>query len=157
VVRRSGDALTLGGDGVLATGNVLSENVRAIVSSGESVEIEGNRIGLAATGSEVLGNSGDGVTVTGGDALVIGNTIAGSALDGVEVIGGEATLRGNRIYDTGGTPILTATGPAAPGLLAAIRTGSGDGTRTTLVLTDLPGTAGGTLEVLADESCDPAE
>lgn len=157
VVRSGVDAIAIDGDDATVTGNLASENVRGVVSDGEGVEITMNRIGVAATGSDVLGNRGTGVTVSGGDAQVERNAIVGSGGDGVAVTGGVASLRGNQISDSAGAPISTSTGPGAPELKAAIRTTSGTSTRTTLVLDGLDGEAGDRLEVFADDSCDPGD
>jgi len=74
------------GGGATAARNLISGNAIgvAIVSSSKSVQrnvVEGNSIGVNAAGGAVLGNSGDGVLISGTQAknnTVRGNYIAGS-------------------------------------------------------------------------------
>jgi len=72
---------TIGGDVYFGEGNVLSGNGDGIVINGVGTDdnnIEGNRIGIQATYTDPLGNTGDGVRVEAGASNNnIGHTIFG--------------------------------------------------------------------------------
>lgn len=67
--------------------NVIDGGIRDAVSSvrGHDNVIEGNYVGIDASGSKALGNQGDGVVIEGGQRnLVLNNLISGD-LDGVSI------------------------------------------------------------------------
>lgn len=107
-------------------GNVISANARhgIHVRSSSGTRIQGNRIGLSATGIESVGNGGDGVlvsgevtnTLVGGMSVAARNLISGNGGNGVVLLGGSTvTVQGNYI----GTDIEgeKAVGNARAGLL----------------------------------------
>jgi Ca2+-binding RTX toxin-like protein len=97
--------------------NVISGNdsdgVRINGPSG-TITVMGNYIGLNATGTAALGNSGSGVLITGGSTantiggatVAAGNSLAFNAGAGVQVTGGSgSTIRLNSLYSNGGLGI----------------------------------------------------
>ena len=75
----TGTSNTIGGT-ALGAGNVISANsdVGVSLNGASGVVIQGNLIGLAADGTTILGQGGDGIELNGGST---GNTIGGT-LDG---------------------------------------------------------------------------
>jgi LPXTG-motif cell wall-anchored protein len=146
--------------GLASTGDraVLRSNV--VVGSGIGAEVDGsqvvverNRLGVTTAGA-VSGNAATGLAVRGGSVRAERNLVAGSKGDGVTVAAGaSADLRANRIWATTGAPLVVADGPPTPSLLGAIRQGTGDDVRTTLVVRDLPDVGGGRVEVFANDDC----
>jgi hypothetical protein len=99
---------TIGGTAPGA-GNVIAANGDAgIYSNLEGTLIQGNLIGVDATGGP-MGNAGDGVFLAGADRNVVGgsdpgagNVIANSGLDGVRMdFGRQDPIRGNAIFASG--------------------------------------------------------
>lgn len=90
----------------MATGNVLSGNGQGLRIEGSSIgnNIVGNFIGTNATGTADLGNTGDGIEVSGGSDNRIGTTLNPNVISGNDgngvTISGTATMTivdGNRI------------------------------------------------------------
>lgn len=146
------------GDGTTISANSVTSSGDGIATGGTDVAISTNRVGLANGSDTVVGNPGRGIRVVNGAATVTRNLVAGSGSDGISVEGSaNAVLRSNRVWQSAGDPIAVADGPDAPTLAAAIRTGSGDSLRTTLLIEDLPAGDAGTIEVFANDSCDDPE
>jgi CSLREA domain-containing protein len=124
---------TIGGT-VLAARNVISGNgddgVQIFGAGGTGNEVLGNFIGTTADGTGDLGNSLDGVLITGapnntigGTASGAGNSISRNDSDGVEISGSGATgnkVEGNDIFsndndgvDIRGAPSNTIGGTAS--------------------------------------------
>jgi len=109
---------TLIGGVVEGAGNVISGNRGSGIFLGAGAlgtQIFGNRIGVDAAGRATLGNSGDGITASGGGSHHIGgdddiarNIIGGNAGDGVKLVNAsDNRLVGNAIgTDAGGTIAL---------------------------------------------------
>jgi titin len=108
---------TIGG-AVAGARNVISGNdgygveITGAVTDGNRVQ--GNRIGLPATGASPLGNALDGVRVAddanrnviGGTRVGTGNVIAHSGGSGVAVVSGTRnSVLGNHVFDSGGLGI----------------------------------------------------
>ena len=96
---------TVGGT-TLAARNIIAGNASNGVSlDGSGNLVEGNFIGVDATGNTALGNQGDGVFVggssntIGGSTTGAGNLISGNAQNGVNISGGAANnlVAGNLI------------------------------------------------------------
>lgn len=153
VTGAQGTGIRMDGNRSVASGNVVTGSGDGIVASGEAVLVEVNRIGVAAGGDTVIGNTGSGVGVPSGRVEVTRNVIAGSGGLGMDVANGAvATLRGNRLWANAGGAIRSPGGPAAPEIVAAMR--SADGSRTTLMISGLPTTGAGRLELFANSgSC----
>ncbi|MDZ7858116.1 cadherin domain-containing protein [Sphaerotilus sp.] len=111
------NANTVGGT-LVAQRNVISGNgdnaVKIASEASDGNTVIGNWLGLNAAGTGVLGNSGDGIFISGGaDNSVIGGTgansgnwIAGAGLVGIEIDGASSgtLVHGNRIgTDLAGT------------------------------------------------------
>lgn len=109
-----------GGDGIHLVGqegagnrildNVISANAGTGVDlsgGGYSAPtlIQGNRIGVDATGTVPMGNGGDGVRDADGDR-VLDNIIAANAGNGVSVPLQDTTIRGNQIASNGANGVL---------------------------------------------------
>jgi parallel beta-helix repeat protein len=114
-----GDQNTIGGD-TAGERNVISGNPSGVVSyAGNNNTISGNYIGTDASGTEALGNSGDGVHIRGRNNTVGGDTdgernIISGNYDGVTILFSGATgntISGNYIgTDASGTKDLGNTG-----------------------------------------------
>ena len=142
------DATTVG------PGNVISLNRTGIVSTGTRTRVNGNRIGTAASTDDPVPNGAAGLQVLSGDLTATGNTIAYDN-PGVDVAStARVGLHANRMFGNDTAAIRHPGAPAAPDLLAAIRTTRGTTTRTLLVMTGLPQGDAGTVEVFANSSCD---
>jgi hypothetical protein len=116
-------ALGNGGDGIVAgpnvtiggaapgAGNVISGNGGAGISLSNG-DVEGNRIGTDISGTQALGNGGDGVaagsnTTIGGTAAGAGNVISANAGAAISLIGNGNLVQGNQIgTDLSGTQPL---------------------------------------------------
>ena len=106
----SAKGVTIGGS-TIATRNIISGNAGAGVRiDGETTDgniIRGNWIGINATGTAILSNGSDGISITGGaDNTLIGgsganegNWIVSSSGDGIEIDGASTgtIIYGNRI------------------------------------------------------------
>lgn len=144
------------GDDASVSGSVVTGSGDGIAVEGQDVTVERNRIGVDA-GSTVVGNTGAGVVVGPGAAVVERNVVAGSGSAGIVTLpGADADLRRNRIWASEGLPIASADGPAPPDLRGVIRSGRGDDLRTTLLVA-VPTEGGGRLEVFANDDCDDPE
>jgi CSLREA domain-containing protein len=117
-----GNENLIGGTGI-NFGNLISANFGdGVVVNGTRNDIQGNRIGLNATGNNALGNIFNGVTINGDLNLVGGtdhsarNIISGNLVNGVRVLAGAVLVQGNYI----GTDIsgVTALGNQASGVYA---------------------------------------
>ena len=100
---------TIGGSNVVAS-NVISANASNGISiagvSSANNSILGNYIGTNATGAADFGNSGRGISITGGTGSnVVGNLVSGNNSFGIEVSSATATsIRGNLVgTDVSGT------------------------------------------------------
>jgi hypothetical protein len=145
--------------------NLISGNARHGVyiysagSSGAQI-VQGNRIGTDVTGSQALGNGGDGVHIlrsnnntVGGEAPGAGNTIAFNGNDGVLVDQGTGNaILGNAIFANAnlGIELLHGAnhGQAAPVITSAST--DGDSTTVTGTLTSTPNVTF-TLEIFAND------
>lgn len=94
---------TFGGD-TAAERNVISGNGgTGIEIFGNNQSLQGNYIGLDATGVNTIGNTGSGVVISADDVLIGGlnageeNFIGGNQVTGVLVNGNNARLQGNAI------------------------------------------------------------
>lgn len=139
--------------GAQLTENTIANGGVGIVADGAGLTIRDNRIGATAGLAAFPGNRGTGILLDTGDAVIRDNVVVGSGGDGIR-IGPDATgtLRANRIWDTAGLPI--AAPDAAPQLAAALISDTASATRTTLLVTGIPGAAAGTIEVFANDSCE---
>ncbi|HWB13392.1 MAG TPA: MBG domain-containing protein [Pirellulales bacterium] len=111
-----------GGDGIRISDPLLLADGGEI-SSGNV--IQGNKIGTDVTGTRVLGNAGDGVSIVisnllasdetiGGVSPGAGNTIAFNGGRGVNIpFGNGNTVRGNDIFDNSGPGLITDINAAA--------------------------------------------
>jgi len=99
-------------DGTLKvfSGNVISGNDGAGVAiEGTGNLVEGNFIGVGATGNAAVGNTGDGVVVTGNSSNSVGGTVAGAA----NVISGNGQ-NGVSIDNTVAPPVTPYSTSAGP-------------------------------------------
>jgi hypothetical protein len=162
-VTGTGDAV---GGTAAGAGNVIAANAGAgVVIEATGTRVQGNWIGTDATGTQALGNGGNGVAVVdatgntvGGSAPRAGNTIAFNGGDGVLIDGGtgDAILHNTIIGNLGlGIDLLHGgnNDQAAPELSAAV-SGGGE-TEFTGTLTGRPLTTY-TLEFYADTVVDPS-
>lgn len=134
------------------TSNTVTNSGHGITAKGTALVIADNQVGVAAGSAAVIGNSGNGISITAGNGTVRGNTIAGSGSNGIHIAPeATATLRANRIWESGGDPIRATH--AAPHLKATLITDTGITRRTTLLITGIPADGGGTIEVFANASC----
>ncbi len=109
------DGNTVGGT-TTAARNIIADNAsNGVALDGSGNLVEGNYIGVDASGNTALGNQGDGVFVggsnntVGGSATGAGNVISGNTQNGVEIAGDAATnlVAGNMIgTDSSGTIAL---------------------------------------------------
>ena len=95
---------TAPGAGNLISGNA-GNGVAIFGSRNPSNLVQGNRIGVDVTGTNPLGNAGDGVSISGGFNPIggtvtgAGNIIAFNGVDGVRVgVGPSNAVHGNSIY-----------------------------------------------------------
>ena len=106
---------TIGGTAAGAD-NVVSGNGRGIEVSFNGNMVLGNKIGTAADGVTALGNSGDGVFVSGdnntiGGLAAAGNIIAFNGSEGVETNGGSNNaIISNSIFSNLGPGVLVRFG-----------------------------------------------
>jgi len=109
---------TIGGT-TSAARNVISGNTRAgvYIFQGNGTTIEGNYIGVDATGATALANGGNGVAVNpriqnttiGGTTAGAGNVISDNAVAGVALSGGSGSVvAGNEIAHNRGTGVAVA-------------------------------------------------
>ncbi|MDQ2797647.1 MAG: right-handed parallel beta-helix repeat-containing protein [Actinomycetota bacterium] len=109
---------TIGGT-TSGAGNVISGNKASgiYIFQGNGTTIEGNYIGVDATGATTLANGGDGVAVNpgiqnttiGGTTAGAGNVISDNAVDGVALSGGSGSVvAGNEIAHNRGTGVAVA-------------------------------------------------
>ncbi len=142
-VELEGGGATIGGTSAAAR-NIISGNVgRGVLielTAATGNQVQGNYIGLAASGTHALGNILDGVSIQnaptntiGGTAAGAGNVISANGNDGVEIIDASSTgnvVAGNRIgtdaigtIDLGntrdGVHISTSSGNTVGGTIAA--------------------------------------
>ncbi len=118
--------VNIGGTGA-GQGNIISGNGNSATegeitqSSGTTINIIGNIIGLDRTGTVKLGNAGPGITISGGDGVIIGgstvaarNLIAGNDGAGISLKDWtrNVTVQGNHI-GTGITGTETTLGNGA--------------------------------------------
>jgi uncharacterized repeat protein (TIGR01451 family) len=122
----SNDGTVIGGPGALAR-NVISGNTNGIFSLSftTNLTIQGNFIGVDATGSVALENSGDGIDLTnanvpddtvliGGTTAGAGNVISGNGYKGVYVNAYHLVFQGNLVgTSASGTAVI---GNAATGV-----------------------------------------
>jgi len=178
ILRNNQGVLILGGTNhaiggpVAGAGNVISGSVGEAVkvqNGATGTKIQGNRIGLAATGGAVLGNGAIGIALRAASGSAVGgtgaaaNTIAGSVLEGVLVDGQQGPATGNAIsqnsiFDNGTAGIELANGgnhlQAAPTITSATTA-----TGATKVGLDLAVVAGASyvIELFANPNCDPSQ
>lgn len=107
----SGGGNTIGGTAAAAR-NVISGNVDGITLAGGNNVVEGNYIGTDVAGTASIGNTADGIVLSGGANNVIGgtaagagNVVSGNGHAGINLTGGSgATIEGNLIgLDASGT------------------------------------------------------
>lgn len=120
----SGTNVLIGGDSSLGQGNVISDNTTSgiTVSGAATATIEGNIIGLNATGSAAVASgvgtgviiSSTGSSTVGGTSANFRNIISGNNV-GISITNGNQTIEGNYI----GTDITGAldTGNTAQGIV----------------------------------------
>jgi hypothetical protein len=92
------DGISIGSDEITIAGNVIAANLGGGIYGGGV--IQGNFIGTDVTGRFALGNSGDGMLVSGGNQIGgvgQGNLISANGSDGVELDGPGNFLQGNYI------------------------------------------------------------
>ncbi len=109
---------TVGGSSVTQRNIIAGNNDDGIQIDGEASDgniIQNNWIGLASDGTTVLGNSGDGIFITGGadntmiGGINLGNVVMGNGLVGIEVDGASigTIIQGNYVgTNVAGTVIL---------------------------------------------------
>src|SRR5262249_2289887 len=102
--------------------NVISANAGdgVTISQSTAVVVQGNYIGLDASGTRPLSNSGNGVTVSGGTGVLVGGTTSGAGnvigrndKDGIaiEFRSTQTVVQGNLIgLDATGTQIASNFG-----------------------------------------------
>ena len=113
LVQNGADNVMIGGSGA-GQGNLLSGATTHGISLGASVgaTVQGNIIGLDATGTVVLGNGLSGISggidaLIGGTAAGAGNVISGNSDHGIVVDNSGVTIQGNKIgTDITGTVAL---------------------------------------------------
>ncbi|MBY0279372.1 hypothetical protein K2Z84_28890 [Candidatus Binatia bacterium] len=101
---------TIGGAGL---GNVVSGNARGLFVDGNANEIVGNFVGTNAAGKAALGNTQEGMFITGdgntigGATAALGNVVAGNAFDGIFL--GAASSRTVVTFNVVGVDVLQST------------------------------------------------
>ncbi len=95
------------GGAATGAGNVLSGNTTdgVLLSGASGVVIEGNIIGLAADGSSILGQGGDGISL---DSASSGNTIGGTIAGAGNIISGNSGFGIDLVAGAGDTGNLIA-------------------------------------------------
>ena len=155
------------GGTAVGAGNVISGNDEPGVwfdtTGATGNVVQGNDIGTDTTTTHAIGNSGDGVLLTGGaSGNTIGgtapgdaNTIAHNSANGVEISGGTGdAIESNAIFANSGLGIALTSGgngnEPAPTVLSALSSGPS---------TTISGTAATDrrIEVFANPSCSHAE
>jgi titin len=104
---------TSAGAGNLVSGNLI-DGIQFQFFAGTNNLVQGNLIGTDITGTQALGNGGDGVFLDadgdtiGGTAAGAGNLISGNTFDGIDIPTGiNTTIQGNKIgTDITGTQAL---------------------------------------------------
>jgi len=107
-VEADGSSVTIGGAGAGAGNVIAGSGFDGILANGASGTIMGNYIGLNATGTAKLANSGAGVLVHGSNVTIggalagAGNVISGNTSHGVNIVDGGngisgVLIQGNRI------------------------------------------------------------
>lgn len=144
------------GSGAQLTGNTVIRAAKGMTVSGKGMLVEGNSLGQKK-GATNAGLTGDALTITSGTAEVRSNTIAGST-HGRGVVVDQASaawLKSNRIFGAtnGAIAVATIGAPKSPRIAGAVIGDSGKTTRTYLLVTGLPKTGVGTIEVFANKSC----
>jgi len=161
-----------------ALANVVSGNIGSgILTSGEGVVIQGNRIGTIGSGTTFIPNTAGGIKVLAGTCTIgglaegAGNTIAGNGAQGVAELGSTARIivLGNSIFDNvsvgldlnpanpfyTASPVLTCLSPlsgtATPDTAVEIFTDESDEGKNYLdtVETDLSGNWTSTVDLSA--------
>lgn len=95
----TGGGTTIGGSAAGA-GNVISGNYRGIYSMGSSVSIQGNILGLDASGASPIPNTAEGIYASNGTITIGGsapNVISGNGGSGIVLVGATGTIAGNLI------------------------------------------------------------
>jgi hypothetical protein len=150
---------------IVATGAGSSVRSNVAVRSGLGIQVGGagsraeeNLVGITVAGA-TEGNLGVGIDATSGDLTIARNQVVRSTGVAIRVAPiAEAELRGNRIWGTTTNLSIQAPGaPAAPELVAVVRSGSGATLRRTLVLGGLPAGDAGRIEVFANDTCSEPE
>ncbi len=110
IYQNGADFTTVGGT-TSAAANVISGNINdgIYLGAGLNALVQGNYIGTDASGTKVVGNGGNGVTLSAVDGVTItGNTIGGNAANGIgSALSGPAAtnvvIQGNNIGTAPGT------------------------------------------------------
>ncbi len=137
-------------------GNEILAAEVGIENESAATTITGNRLGISSTGT-ITGN-GTGILSSRRDVAITDNVVVGSTENGIRIgPGGTANLRGNAVYGSGEQSIVTATGPAAPRITAALRTSHTGTDRTVLLVGGLPADEAGRVEVFSNDGCGDAE
>lgn len=103
VPNQAGISLSRSGSVEISSNLISGNHADGIaLTGGQSTTIRGNLIGVTATGTSILGNGGNGMTLANSpyNALVIDNLVGGNALNGIELAGMGApgtTISGNAI------------------------------------------------------------
>jgi titin len=146
-------------------GNLISANlgdgISIQTSDTAAIVVQGNTIGTDITGTQPLGNAGNGVAIIGGtnDNTISGNLIAFNGVDGVLVNGGTGTaILGNAILGhDNGLGIELANGgnddQAFPVLTSATTDGSSTTVEGTLASTS---STSFRVEIFANAVCNPS-
>jgi titin len=169
-IQISGGSNDLVGGTETGAGNLISGNARngilisSVFASGADV-VQGNRIGTDVTGTQALGNGGDGVhlertnnNTVGGEAPGAGNIIAFNGNDGVLVDQGTGNaILGNAIFANANLGIELVRGGNHNQEAPVITSATTDGTSTTVTgtLSSAPNSTF-TLEFFATNPSDPS-
>jgi PKD repeat protein len=139
------------GEVTIGPANTIANASIAAVQADRRSVVTGNLLGNASTGPNAVGLD------LNADSTVSRNTITNSTAAGVDVAtGAVVTLRSNAIYGTA-SKVGIQGAPAAPDVAGAARVQRGTSLRTWLVLTGLPTTGAGTIEVFGNTGCDDPE